>query len=269
MIIRSETISRDEVTSRIINHHKMSFKSKGLLLWVLQQPDDFILTGKSVARHNRIYPTQLYSSFDELESLGYIKSDVNDSNVDCWDTSYTVYEEPIALVSVQHKKRIARERALSESTNIFIKKYLKPNRHFKKKDSISSIYDQMVNPKLPDGTPIIIDWDQVCDYILDNLTYEEFLHTMYWEIISHYVKIKRGFVCNRCGEKYVIMSKLNVHHNTYIHHGEEHKLEVIDEDLELLCYKCHIKHHGELNRLNAAIEAGLKIDQETGEVLNL
>lgn len=269
MIIRSENVSHDDVINRILNHSKMSFKSKGLLLWILSQADDFILTGKSVARHNKIYPVQLYSAFDELESLGYIKSDVNNPNADCWETSYTVYEEPVTIVSIQHKKRVARERALSESTNNFIKKYLKPNRHFKKKDSISSLYDQMINPKLPDGTPIVIDWNQVCDYILDNLTYEEFLHTMYWEIISYYVKIKRGFTCNRCSETYHIMSKLNVHHNTYIHHGEEHKPEVIDEDLELLCYKCHIKHHGELNRLNAVIDAGLEIDQETGEVLNL
>ncbi len=269
MIIRSENISHYDVIHRILNHSKMSFKSKGLLLWILSQPDDFILTGKSVARHNKIYPVQLYSSFDELESLGYIKSNINNSDVDCWNTIYTVYEEPIALVSVQHKKRIAKERAMTEATQNFIKVYLKPNKHFKKKDSISSIYEHMINPKYPDGTPIIIDWDQVCDYILDNLTYEEFLHTMYWEIISHYIKIKRNFTCNRCGETYHLMSKLNVHHNTYIHHGEEHKPEVIDDDLELLCYKCHIKHHGEINRIESAIEAGLDIDKETGEILNL
>lgn len=249
MIIRSENLDFNDTILNILNNTRMSFKSKGLLLWILSQPNDFILTGKEVSKRNKIYPIGLYSSFDELESLGYIKSNIYDSNIPQDEITYTVYDKPISLVSVQHKKRIAEERAMNDATFNFIKRYLKPNRHFKRVDSISNIYHNMINPTSPGGVPLPVDWSQVCDYILDSLTYDEFLSTEYWEIISYYVKITRNFTCESCGKRILIMSKLNVHHKTYDHHGEEHRPEIIENDLSLLCEDCHKEYHIKINQI--------------------
>lgn len=70
-----------------------------------------------------------------------------------------------------------------------------------------------------------------------SLPYSEFLETRYWKLISHIVKIDKGFACELCGSK----EHLEVHHTSYEHHGDEaHHLE----DLICLCHKCHSKQHG-------------------------
>lgn len=243
MIVRSEPTEFNNAILGIIKHPKLSLKSKGLLLWCLSQDDNFILTAKEVAKYNKAYPLGIYSSLDELESFGYIKSNILDKNVFVDDTTYTVYDTPQADVSIHHKIRLEKERKASDATNLFIKRYLKPNRHFKRIEPISKVYDHMIHPEYP------VEWDLICDYILDSLTYDEFLQTEYWEIISYYIKITRNFTCQCCGKKFNIMSKLNVHHKTYEHHGEEHKPEVIQSDLELLCEDCHLDFHKRLNKL--------------------
>ena len=245
MIVRKDTNCDNfklEIEN-ILKHPTMSLKSKGLLIWVLSMPDNFILTGKEVAKYNKAYPLQIYSALDELEELGYIKSNIDDKNAFRDDITYTVYDSPQPVVSIQHKRRKDIEHKMSDATNIFIRRYLKPNRHFKRTASIHEIYDKMIHPYYP------VEWDQICDYILDSLTYDEFLSTEYWEIISYYIKITRNFTCEKCGKKYNIMSKLNVHHKTYAHHGEEHKPEVIENDLELLCENCHDNFHKRLDKL--------------------
>lgn len=243
IIRRDKNLDFKTQIENILKHPTMSLKSKGLLIWVLSMPDDFILTSKEVSKYNRAYPISIYPSFDELESLGYIKSNILDKSVHREDTSYTVYDYPQPVVSIQHKIRVQEERKMSDATKNFIKRYLKPKRHFKRVEPISKIYDRMINPEYP------VEWDLICDYILDSLTYDEFLQTEYWEIISYYIKITRNFTCEECGKKFDIMSKLNVHHKTYEHHGEEHKPEIIENDLELLCENCHENFHKQLNKL--------------------
>ena len=244
MIIRKNTdLDFKSQIENILEHPTMSLKSKGLLIWVLSMPDNFVLTGKEVAKHNRAYPISIYPSFDELESLGYIKSNTQDKIIPNDEKTYIVYDSPQPVVSIQHKIRLDHERKMSDATNLFIKQYLRPNKHFKRNESISKIYDRMIHPYYP------VEWDQICDYILDSLTYDEFLSTEYWEIISYYIKITRNFTCEKCGKKYNIMSKLNVHHKTYSHHGEEHKPEVIENDLELLCENCPDNFHKRLDKL--------------------
>lgn len=250
MIIRqNKDLDFKSQIENILKHPTMSLKSKGLLLWVLSMPDNFVLTGKEVAKYNRAYPIGIYSAFDELEGLGYIKSNVDDKNVFRDDITYTVYDYPQPDISIQHKKRTDLERKMSDATNLFIKRYLKPNKHFKRCASIHELYYIMTHPKHP------VEWDLICNYILDSLTYDEFLSTEYWEIISYYVKITRDFTCESCGKKFNIMSKLNVHHETYARHGEEHKPEVIEEDLKLLCEECHHEYHKRLNTLLGVIQS--------------
>ena len=177
MIIRSQNISFDKVTMDIINHTRMSLKCKGLLLWILSRSDDFELTSKEVAKYNHAFPIGIYSGFDELEKLGYIQA-IGDTKGKARDElKYIVYDTPQAEISSKFKKQAAKEKAMNEATQQFIKRYLKPNRHFKRNEPISLIYYRMTHPIYP------VEWDKICDYILDELTYVEFLSTEYWEII--------------------------------------------------------------------------------------
>lgn len=66
--------------------------------------------------------------------------------------------------------------------------------------------------------------------------YQEFLETDYWKNVRETKISMSGYKCQLCGSK----SNLNVHHNSYEHHGQEHKHL---EDLVVLCRECHEVFH--------------------------
>ena len=72
---------------------------------------------------------------------------------------------------------------------------------------------------------------------LKEMKYEDFLQTDYWKMVSEQARINAHYKCQLCGCK---DKKLNVHHNTYEHRGEEFKHM---EDLVCLCEDCHNFYH--------------------------
>lgn len=82
------------------------------------------------------------------------------------------------------------------------------------------------------------DEDRIAEYI-QTMNYKDFLNSPYWKAIAKYRKYKANYKCCVCGNK----QNLNVHHNTYEHHGYEHKHSYIMSDLTVLCNECHKKFH--------------------------
>lgn len=74
---------------------------------------------------------------------------------------------------------------------------------------------------------------------LKEMPYQEFLDTIYWEVVRKYVLWKRKYRCELCGEN----GELNVHHKSYDYRGEEYNHL---EDLIVLCQPCHAKFHDKL-----------------------
>ena len=69
------------------------------------------------------------------------------------------------------------------------------------------------------------------------MSYDNFLKTSYWKMISFRARELANNKCKVCGEK---GKTLNIHHNSYENHG----LEIIhDEDLICLCEDCHQLFH--------------------------
>lgn len=81
-----------------------------------------------------------------------------------------------------------------------------------------------------------VNYKDIKEYI-QTMDYSSFLQTTYWKVISRKKKKDSKNKCQVCNSK----DKLNVHHSTYEHHGEEHKY--IDTDLICLCEKCHSLFH--------------------------
>lgn len=67
-------------------------------------------------------------------------------------------------------------------------------------------------------------------------SYEEFLQSDYWQQVRYWILERDGHTCQSCGA----MIRLEVHHLTYEHHGEEH---LHPEDLVTLCRDCHAREH--------------------------
>lgn len=80
--------------------------------------------------------------------------------------------------------------------------------------------------------------DEISEFV-KSLKYDEFLKTIYWKNIKE-DKTYFSDKCELCGSK----EKLHVHHRNYDNHGLEHKREVQDNDLMVVCETCHKKIHG-------------------------
>ena len=68
------------------------------------------------------------------------------------------------------------------------------------------------------------------------MPYGLFLQTDYWKCVRFLVFQRDRYQCRKCKRG----GKLQVHHKTYAHHGEEH-LHL--GDLQTLCHSCHKAHH--------------------------
>ena len=71
--------------------------------------------------------------------------------------------------------------------------------------------------------------------------YDEFLQSSYWKKVREIKLKKAGKKCEVCGSR----KNLDVHHNSYAHHGEEHKHL---EDLVVLCRECHTLFHNRMKQ---------------------
>lgn len=81
-----------------------------------------------------------------------------------------------------------------------------------------------------------LDWGIVEKHILE-MSYFEFLKSLYWRIVSDEVKRRAHYKC-ACGCR----SELQVHHTKTATHGLEHTLE----GLVCNCKKCHALTHKDL-----------------------
>lgn len=66
--------------------------------------------------------------------------------------------------------------------------------------------------------------------------YIVFLNSPYWDMVRKRVLKRDSYKCIICKSE----EKLQIHHNTYKHHFQEHKHL---KDLMTLCAKCHKEHH--------------------------
>lgn len=120
--------------------------------------------------------------------------------------------------------------SLLADENMLAPWYLKVQKSVSTKKKEHFIHKYIIrNGKMP---------DEIGDMIR-RMSYRDFLLTPYWKSIALFVKGRTGNRCAICGST---DGRMDVHHKTYSHHGDEiHHLD----DLEVVCRKCHKELHGE------------------------
>lgn len=109
---------------------------------------------------------------------------------------------------------------MAETLNTYWTKYLNKQKGVKKKPKAKTVKRK---PKEIKGkTP--------------KEKYKAFLKTDYWKAVRVKVFLRDNKTCQKCGSK----KKLEAHHLTYKHHGNEMKHL---DDLITLCRDCHEKEH--------------------------
>jgi 5-methylcytosine-specific restriction endonuclease McrA len=126
-----------------------------------------------------------------------------------------------------------------ERTRSFIEKYCQKYHYVKPR------------PKLTNAETIDLHWNTLLgyyncvnhkiikEYLNTKITYNDYLTTYWWYVISNKRKLMDSHKCGDCKE---LFDLLEVHHLTYEHRGEEVKYM---DDLITLCSGCHNNRHPE------------------------
>lgn len=116
-----------------------------------------------------------------------------------------------------------------ENTENYIRIYLNPERSWAQGVPVARKYNTIANQ--------FVDYNKIADTIQE-MMYEDFLQTPYWKAVAAKARQGAGYKCQLCGATGV---PLIVHHNSYKHHGWEHKY--YKTDLIVLCEECHETFH--------------------------
>lgn len=84
------------ITNAVVNDKRLSFRARGVLIWLLSKPVDWRTRSESIAaRSDKDGRDAVRSAMRELADLGYIiREKVQDPETGRWSTTSTVYEEP-------------------------------------------------------------------------------------------------------------------------------------------------------------------------------
>lgn len=127
-------------------------------------------------------------------------------------------------------------RVIKDRTDEYINKYIVSE--FNRNDITEESYHELSCGFLSIFTDESVNKDLVAKKIL-SLSYEDFLKTYYWNIITRYLKKQANEKCRVCDGGGI----LHVHHRTYDTHGYEADNLI---DLIVLCEDCHAKFHDKI-----------------------
>lgn len=73
---------------------RLSFRARGVLLWLLDKPDDWTTTADAIATHGTEGRDAIRSALRELESCAYLVRRKWRTGTGTWQSEWTVYERP-------------------------------------------------------------------------------------------------------------------------------------------------------------------------------
>ncbi|WP_395705456.1 replication protein [Rhodococcus ruber] len=84
------------LSNAVINDARLSFRARGVLMWLLSKPADWRIRSESIAEQSpREGREAIRTAMRELEQLGYLVREKNQDESGRWETTQTVYEEPV------------------------------------------------------------------------------------------------------------------------------------------------------------------------------
>jgi 5-methylcytosine-specific restriction endonuclease McrA len=131
----------------------------------------------------------------------------------------------------ERRKRERQERT-KENTVLYIENYIDPDRYWEEGVSKKQQWKKVSRPK---HSPLYNE-ERIASAI-QRLSYDAFMETPYWKAVASYVRYKRDYQCQLCGNRDTF---LHVHHSDYSIHGREH---LKTDKLLCLCEACHSRHH--------------------------
>lgn len=83
-----------QVDRRSVNDAQLSFRARGLLVWLLDKPDDWAVDSTSISEHASEGRDAIRTALRELELGGYLVRSKRQGDLGRWLTETLVYEHP-------------------------------------------------------------------------------------------------------------------------------------------------------------------------------
>ncbi|MDG3011801.1 replication protein [Rhodococcus sp. D2-41] len=84
------------ISNAVLNDDRLSFRARGVLMWLLSKPADWRTRSEAIARQS---PTEgrdaIRTAMRELEQLGYLVREKRQDERGRWHTEQTIFEEPV------------------------------------------------------------------------------------------------------------------------------------------------------------------------------
>lgn len=85
------------LSNAVINDDRLTFRARGVLVWLLSKPDDWRTRSDSIAAHSpKEGRDAIRATLRELAELGYLVREKIQNERGQWMTFQTIYEEPFA-----------------------------------------------------------------------------------------------------------------------------------------------------------------------------
>lgn len=94
-VIRVGNRKRFTVVAReAVNDERLSFRARGVLFWLLDKPDDWMVNAEQIAKESPEGRDAVRSALRELERAGYLRREMVQGETGRWRTVTTIYESP-------------------------------------------------------------------------------------------------------------------------------------------------------------------------------
>lgn len=116
------------LSNAVLNDDRLSFRARGVLIWLLSKPDDWRTRSDSIAAQS---PTEgrdaIRSALRELAELGYLAREKFQNELGQWCTVQTIYEEPVIIPGPEKNRPAAtRTTVIQALLSVLIDQGLKP-----------------------------------------------------------------------------------------------------------------------------------------------
>lgn len=85
------------VDQSMLNDERLSYRARGVLVWLLDKPDDWSVRSNSIAGNGLEGRDAIRTALSELEAAGYLVRERKQTDKGFWTTETMVYEQPLDI----------------------------------------------------------------------------------------------------------------------------------------------------------------------------